>query len=180
MSVRMSHDDILCINFLRTVTFLNYILIQIIALLMRRTFEELKIPYDWKIISKTKHRLNLYILKNILMQKIFGNFWKFHLIWWSKLDFRCVYFALWSCLNKHQYWYIKNVKLLKFIHKYIPWYHMLPAIQFFSPKHQYQLRNQCFYWPITYEPRSHYLITGKVPKKIALACDWYHLKAHIF
>ena len=26
----------------------------------------------------------------------------------------------------------------------------------------------------------HYLITGKVPKKIALACDWYHLKAHIF
>ena len=26
----------------------------------------------------------------------------------------------------------------------------------------------------------HYLITGKVPKKNALACDWYHLKAHIF
>ena len=32
------------------------------------SFEALKIPYDWKIISKTKHRLNLNILKNILMQ----------------------------------------------------------------------------------------------------------------
>ena len=27
---------------------------------------------------------------------------------------------------------------------------------------------------------SRYLITGKVPKKIAWACDWYRLKAHIF
>ena len=27
---------------------------------------------------------------------------------------------------------------------------------------------------------AHYLITRKGPKKIALACDWYHLKAHIF
>ena len=27
---------------------------------------------------------------------------------------------------------------------------------------------------------SRYLITGKVPKKIALTCDWYHRKAQIF
>ena len=27
---------------------------------------------------------------------------------------------------------------------------------------------------------THYLKPGKYQKKIALACDWYHLKAHIF
>ena len=107
LSVRMSHDDmggILCIDCLRTVTFLDYLLIQIIALLLRPMFEALEIPYDWKIFLKTKQRLNLHILKNILVQKYLVISEKFQLIWWSKLDFRCVYFALWSCLNKHQYW----------------------------------------------------------------------------
>ena len=49
LSVRMSHDDMggtLCIDCLRTVTFLDYVLIQIIALLLRPMFEALEIPYD--------------------------------------------------------------------------------------------------------------------------------------
>ena len=71
---------ILYINCLRIVKFLNYVLFQIIALLIRPMFEALKMPYDSKLISKTKHRLNLHILKNVSMKKYLVIFEKYQLI----------------------------------------------------------------------------------------------------
>ena len=66
----MSNDDmggILCLDCLRTLIFLTYVLIQIVALLIRPIFEALKIPDNFKKISKIKHRLDLRILKKISM-----------------------------------------------------------------------------------------------------------------
>ena len=85
-------------------------------------------PLWLKAILKTRHRLNLHILKNILMQKYLMLFEKYQLIWWFKLKFRCVYFALWSCLNKQQYWRWKIIKLLKFIQS-ITKKHVAPVFQ---------------------------------------------------
>ena len=59
---------------------INYVLIQIIALLASPMFEALEIPYDSKLISKTNHRLNLHILKNVSMKKYLVIFEKYQLI----------------------------------------------------------------------------------------------------
>ena len=71
---------ILYINCLIIVKFLNYVLFQIIALMIRPMFEALKMSYDSKLISKTKHRLNLLNLKNVSMKKCLVIFEKYQLL----------------------------------------------------------------------------------------------------
>ena len=93
LSVRVCNDEmggILYINCLRVVKFLNYVPFQIKALLIRPVFEAFKRPYDSELISKTKDRFNQHILKSVSMKIFLVIFEKYQLIWWLKLDFRCV------------------------------------------------------------------------------------------
>jgi len=48
--------------------------------LIRPMFEALKMPYDSKLISRTKHRLNIHILNNVSMKKYLVIFEKYQLI----------------------------------------------------------------------------------------------------
>ena len=146
--------NILWRSYFRTVIFPNFVLFQFKALFFRPMFKPLKTPLWLKTISKPRHRLNLHILKNILMQEYFVLFEKYQLIWWFELNFRCLYFALWSCLNNHQILIMKNYQISK-IHPWI--FSMVPNVAchtiFFPNTWASADKSIVLYCPIIYEPR---------------------------